>query len=335
MSLFGKKGRGIIVDNNIVRNNRNLSDDDIERMQQKTNMLINASKIVTIAVMAAIALYIILWDNNIFTTGNFIEQLILAIVSIVLCGIGANGLMYHLIAKRAEGTFWTAYRQLYLVNMASATPGIDYITYKEEPGLSYEEIRASVLVLCKYYKLCRTQDSLYGEINGDSFRLTNLKAGVPKRQENGRTKELTVFSGIMGMFWGDQREALVKLGFVQFFSKDYDPSVAGYVADHEFEPDDDDLKEKFTIYAQKPKVIGSLLNDEFKEALEALADSIEAPVALSFNGGNMFIAINDYPDIFEAKLNESVIKQKEEVRKIMDCVICAKEVYDVAAKLCS
>ena len=330
MSLFKKKGRNIIANNKMIKESRNFSEDEIGRLQYKTNLLINISKAITLIVMIALAAYIFIFDRTIFTGGKMTEKFIPAILTIIIFGIGANGITYHLIAKRLEGSFWTAYRQQYLINMASRTEGVDYVVYKEEPGLTYEEITGSVLVLCKYYKLCNSQDSLYGEMGGDSFRITNLKAGMPKRKENGRMGQVTIFKGIMGMFWNDEENPLKKYGFLQIFSKDYKPSVAGFTAEHKIESGNAEFDENFTIYAEKPNMLRSLFSEEFTSAVENFSKVLGVPTALSFNGGRMFIAINKYPDIFEARLDKNVVKQKEEVKKLMDGVAAAKKIYDAA-----
>lgn len=330
MALFGKKGRRIIIDNRILKSRKDLSDDDIWRLQFRANLMIKVSKIVSICVMAALALYILIWDRDMLARGNLIEQLVIAVLSIALCGIGANELIYQLIAKRIEGSFWTAYRQQYLINMASCTPGVDYVTYKEEPGLSYEEIRASVLVLCKYDKLCNSQDCLYGEMSGDNYRITNFKAGVPKRKGNGKMGELTIFRGILGMIWDGENNRLSKLGFMQIFSKDYSPKVAGFTAEYEFETGIEDFDENFKAYVEKPDLLDDFFNQNLIDALKKIENILKCPFALSFNSGTMFIAINGYHDIFEAKLDESVAEQKEEVQILINAMVAAKNVYDIA-----
>ena len=110
MGLFGKKGRGIITNKKFVRSNRNFSDEEIGSLQFKSNLLIKVSKIVTIIVMVAMLVYIIVWEKDALLRGNFLEQLLLIAVSVILVGIGANALTYYLIAKPVEGSFWTAYR---------------------------------------------------------------------------------------------------------------------------------------------------------------------------------------------------------------------------------
>ncbi len=330
MSLFKKKGRNIVANNKMIKERRTFSDEEIRRLQYKTALLIKVSKAITLAVMLALAAYIFIFDRTIFTGGRMTKQFIPAVLTIIICGVGANGITYYLIAKRIEGSFWTAYRQQYLINMASRTEGVDYVVYKEEPGLAYEEIAGSVLVLCKYYKLCTSQDSLYGEMDGDSFRLTNLKAGVPRRKENGRMGQVNIFSGIMGMFWNDEENPLKKYGFMQIFSKDYKPSVAGYTAEHKIESGNAHFDENFTIYAEKPNMLRSFFSEEFTEAVENFSKALGVPTALSFNGGRMFIAINKYSDIFEARLDQDVVTQKEEVKRLMEGVAAAKKIYDVA-----
>lgn len=330
MGLFRKKGRNIIRNDKMIKDGRTFSDDEIGRLQYKTNLLIKVSKGVTLAVMLALAVYIFVYDRTIFTGGRMSKEFIPAIIAIIILGVGANGITYYLIAKRMEGSYWTAYRQQYLINMASETKGIDYVVYREEPGLAIEEIEASVLVLCKYYKLCTSQDSLSGEMGGDSFRLANFKAGVPKRKENGKMGEKRIFSGILGMIWNDEENPLKKYGFMQVFSKEYKPSVAGFTAQHKIESGNEAFDNNFDIYAERPNMLRTFFTEEFTEAVENFAKTLGTPVALSFNGGRMFIAINKYPDIFEAKLDVNVLKQKEEIKRLMEGVAAAKKIYDAA-----
>ena len=332
MGLFGKKGRGIITDKKIARNDKVISDDDIARLQYKTNLLIRVSKYVTIAVMVAMLLYLIVWERDTLMQGNFFEQLLLVAVSVLVCGVGANALTYHLVAKRMEGSFWTAYRQQYLVNMVSGIKGIGRVTYKEQPGLSYEELRGSVLVRCQYDRLCRTQDCLYGDINGDDFRITNFKAGVPIRKANGYTGEKRIFDGLLAIISADDedRELLRKVGFMQVFSASYSPTVAGYTAEHEFKTGDEEFDAAFKVFAEKPNKLGTFFDDSLKAAIRAFVDTVKTPAAFSFNGGSMFIAVNDYPDIFEAKLDVDVVKQKNEVMQLMNGIAAAQKIYDIA-----
>lgn len=330
MGLFRKKGRQIITNNKMAKDDRTFSDEELRRLQYKTNLMINVSKGVTLFVMLALVVYIFIYDRTIFTGGGMAKNFIPAILTIIIFGVGANGITYFLIAKRVEGSFWTAYRKQYLINEASKTKGVDFVVYKEEPGLAIEDIEGSVLVLCKYYKLCTSQDSLYGEMEGDSFRITNFKAGVPKRRENGKMGEKVIFRGILGMLWNDDENPLKKYGFMQIFSKGYKPSVAGFTAEHRIESGNAEFDENFTIYAEKPNMLRTFFTEEFTDAVEDFAKSLGTPVALSFNGGRMFIAANNYPDIFEAKLNEDVAKQKEEVKKLMEGVAAAKKIYDSA-----
>ena len=72
-------------------------------------------------------------------------------------------------------------------------------------------------------------------------------------------------------------------------------------------------------------MLSSLFSVEFTSAVENFSMFLGVQTALSFNGGRMFIAINKYPDIFEARLDKNVVKQKEEVKKLMDGVAAAKK----------
>lgn len=333
MSLFGKKGRKIIVDNKLLKNKKAFSDEEIERLQYKANLMKNVSRLITIAVMVIMALYIFVFDKTLFAGGSMIRQTAAAVISVILCGAIANEIANHFVAKRMEGSFWTAYRQQYLVNMAGRAEGIDYVVYKEAPGLTYEEIEASVLVLCKYYNLCTSQDSMSGKIGQTNFCITNLSAGIPRREENGKTTNVKIFKGIMGMFRDDEDDdynGLIDMGFVQIFSRDYKTSVAGFVAQNQVKSGDEKFDEKFTVYAENPDMAAKLFSRSFKDALECFCETVNVPSALSFNGTTMFAAINNYPDIFEASLDEDVVKQKEEVKKLMEGVNAAKKVYDAA-----
>ena len=335
MGLFGKKGRGIITNKKFVRSNRNFSDEEIGSLQFKSNLLIRVSKIVTIIVMVAMLVYIIVWEKDALLRGNILEQLLLIAVSVILVGIGANALTYYLIAKPVEGSFWTAYRQQYLINMVKDMKGIGRVTYKEQPGLSYEELKGSVLVLCDYDRLCRTQDCLYGDINGDDFRLTNFKAGKPKRKENGRMGEVRLFDGIIGLLNAEEKAALSKVGFVQVFSEGYSPGVAGYVGEHLFKTGNEEFDARFKIYVEKPGALEGFFNSDFMEAAENFAGSVKTPVAFSFNRGTMFFAFNDYPDIFEARLDQEVTKQQTAVKALIQGVQAAQSVYDAALDFCN
>ena len=62
---------------------------------------------------------------------------------------------------------------------------------------------------------------------------------------------------------------------------------------------------------------------------------MSTPVAFSFNRGTMFFAFNDYPDIFEARLDEEVTKQKKEVKDLIKGVQAAQSVYDAALDFCN
>ena len=102
----------------MARNNVRHSDAELDRLGYKTELLIRASKIGTIAVMALVLIYMIVTFPQYWrATGGVLQAILLTVVCAVVCGIGINGILYSFIAKRAEGSFWTAYRQEMLVNM--------------------------------------------------------------------------------------------------------------------------------------------------------------------------------------------------------------------------
>ena len=117
---------------------------------------------------------------------------------------------------------------------------------------------------------------------------------------------------------------------MQIFSKDYSPKVAGFTAEYEFETGIEDFDENFKAYVEKPDLLDDFFNQNLIDALKKIENILKCPFALSFNSGTMFIAINGYHDIFEAKLDESVAEQKEEVQILINAMVAAKNVYDIA-----
>lgn len=331
---MAKKDRKIITDRKMAKKNMRHSDEELDRLGYKTSLLIKVSKIGTIAVMALVLLYMIVTFPQYYKSAGGVPQaIILTIVCVAVCGIGINGILYSLLAKRAEGSFWTAYRQEMLVNMPEEESDlIDMTIYREEPGLEYEQIEASVLVNVRYDKLCYTHDTLYGEYGDTCFRMTDLKAGVPKRQENGRMGSRDIFDGILGMVWNDDAEPLRKNGFLQILSKDYSPETAGHTVEHIIETGDEEFDGAFTVYAQKPNRLNGFFTDDFREILLDIKKDAGCPVAVSFNGGWLFIALNGCPKYFEAETDRKASQKREEMRSFIKVIDGSGRLFAAAAE---
>ena len=316
---MAKNDRKIITDRKMTKNNVRHSDAEIDRLGAKTELLIKASKIGTIAIVGAVLLYMIVTFPQYYrATGGVLQAILLTVACAAVCGIGINGILYSLIAKRAEGSFWTAYRQEMLVNMPEEESElIDMTIFREEPGLEYEQMEASVLVNIRYDKLCYTHDTLYGEYGDTCFRMTDLKAGVPQRNEKGRVESRTIFDGVLGMVWNDEAEPLRKNGFLQILSRDYSPETAGHTVDHIIETGDEEFDSTFTVYAQKPNRLNGFFTDDFREILLDIKKDAGCPVAVSFNGGWMFIALNNCPKYFEAEANKKTSQKREEMKSFI------------------
>lgn len=323
-----KKGRNIYVNNKILREKREFSDEEIERLQYKAGLLKKVAKILTLGVVAALTLYIFIFDRTIFRSEDFLAKFVASILTIIVCGAVMKEAIYFFVSRNSEGTFWTAYRQQYLIN--NINEKVDYVVYKETAGLTPEELRASVLVFCQYDKLCKSRDCIQGQTGENNFCLTNLKAGIPNRQQNAKTRELRIFDGIVAMLWSDNGDSLRKYGFIQVFSKDYKTTVAGFTAEHKVKTGREDFDEQFTVYAEKPQTVEEFFIPELTEAVKKLSEKLRLPLAVSFNGKAMFFAVNGYPDIFEARLDESISKQKEEAELMAECLMTALEAYDAA-----
>ena len=262
-----------------------------------------------------------------------LQAILLTVVCAVVCGIGINGILYSFIAKRAEGSFWTAYRQEMLVNMPEEESDlIDMSVYREEPGLEYEQMEASVLVNVRYDRLCYTHDTLYGEYGDTCFRMTDLKAGVPQRKENGRMGSRDIFDGVLGMVWNDEAEPLRKNGFLQILSKDYSPETAGHTVDHIIETGDEEFDSTFTVYAQKPNRLNGFFTDDFREILLDIKKDAGCPVAVSFNGGWLFIALNNCPKYFEAEANKKTSQKREEMKSFIRVIDGAGRLFAAAVE---
>lgn len=312
--------RKIITDRKMASKNERHSDAEIDRLGRKTDILIKASKYGTIAVMIIVAVYIIFSIPGIVeeSQSGYLEVIVLGIVTVAICGIGVNGILYSLMAKRAEGSFWTAYRQEILVNMPEEESDFIALTiFKEEPGLEYEQMTASVLVDVKYDQLCYTHDTLYGEYGENKetcFRFTDLKAGVPRRGEKGRMESKTVFDGVLGMVWNDDMAPLRKNGFIQILTKDYKPEAAGYTLDHIMKTGDEAFDAVFNVHVEKPNRIQGFFTDEIRGYLMEMREAVGCPIAVSFNGGWMFVAVNDSPKYFEAEMDKRSAEKREQMR---------------------
>ncbi len=331
---MAKNDRKIITDRKMARNNTRHSDEELDRLGYKSQLLIKVSKIGTIAVMALALVYMIVTFPQYYKSAGGVPQgILLTIACTAVCGIGINGILYSLIAKRAEGSFWTAYRQEMLVNMPEEESDlIDMSIYKEEPGLEYEMMEASVLVNVRYDRLCYTHDTLYGEYGDTYFRMTDLKAGVPQRNEKGRMDSRDIFDGVLGMVWNDDAAPLAKNGFLQILSKDYDPETAGHTVDHIIETGDEEFDSTFTVYAQKPNRLNGFFTDDFREILLDIKEDAGCPVAVSFNGGWLFIALNGCPKYFEAEADKKAAQKREEMKSFIKVIDGAGRLFAAAVE---
>ena len=89
---MAKNDRKIITDRKMAKNNVRHSDAEIDRLGAKTELLIKASKIGTIAIVGAVLLYMIVTFPQYYrATGGVLQAILLTVACAAVCGIGING----------------------------------------------------------------------------------------------------------------------------------------------------------------------------------------------------------------------------------------------------
>ena len=286
----------------------------LESLQKKARRSYYSAAIFSAAVflsMAGVLFFLLLTtpSGKAYLRENPLEMIVGLIILPALLAAGIYAFLYCLFVKGTYETFNQAFKHTYVLQTIYELGGFDELIYSPSGGLSYNEIRDSLVVNSGEYKYFKSEDQISGNLCSVPFSYCDVVTQYLIR--NGKKSEIrTIFQGQIMRFTLPENSKW-SFGHLQIFEKEFLSNFKGRTAPCQIQTENEAFNKRFEIFAADEHNAFYLLTPQMLEQIARFADFAGSQIALSFVGATLYVAVDRPHSMFNASVRQPLKKRRQ------------------------
>lgn len=291
-----------------------MNEKDLEALQKKARIRERFVVFFSVAVflLTAAGLFFSIWFNledKTYLTEVLAEFIAAVIVLPAMLAFGIYFLFHFLIVKGPYERFDQAFKNTYVLQTVQAAGNFENLRYASKGGLTYNEIRDSLVVNCGEQKYYKSEDLLTGTVYSIPFSYCDVVTQYLKRR--GKKSEVrTIFEGQV-MRFSLPEHSKWSFGHLQIIEKGSLSNQGGRRAAYEIRTENEAFNQRFEVFAADEHNAFYFLTPQMLEQIIGFADFSGCQIAITFVGAVLYVAIYRSHSMFNASVSQPFSQQRQ------------------------